>query len=81
MAPQPGIPVQNIPVQQVPTTAMPQTYTIEQLQVAAAGLTGSGKMPQVMGILQSFGIQAMTELRADQYGAFAAALREAGAQI
>ncbi len=65
----------------VPITASAQEYTIEQLQVAAAGLTSSGKMPQVMGILQNFGIRAMTELRKEQYSAFAGALREAGAQI
>lgn len=65
----------------VPTTVMAQEYTIEQLQVAAAGLSGMGKMPQVMGILQRFGIQAMTELPKERYGEFATALREAGAQI
>jgi len=65
----------------VPTTAMAQEYTIEQLQVAAAGLSGMGKMPQVLGILQRFGIQAMTELPKERYGEFAIALREAGAQI
>lgn len=65
----------------VPTTAMAQEYTIEQLQVAAAGLSGMGKMPQVLGILQHFGIQAMTELPKERYGEFATALREAGAQI
>lgn len=65
----------------VPTTAMPQGYTIEQLQVAAAGLSQMGRMPQVLGILQQFGIQAMTELPKERYGEFATALREAGAQI
>ena len=65
----------------VPTTAMPQAYTLEQLQVAAAGLSQMGKMPQVMEILQRFGIQAMTELPKERYGEFAIALREAGAQI
>ena len=65
----------------VPTTAMPQEYTIEQLQVAAAGLSQMGRMSQVMGILQQFGIQAMTELPRERYGEFATALREAGAQI
>ncbi len=65
----------------VPVTAMAQGYTIEQLQVAAAGLSSMGKMPQVLGILQQFGIQAMTELPRERYGDFAVALREAGAQI
>lgn len=75
---QPAVPVAPMPV---PTTAVAQTYTIEQLQVAAAGLSSMGKMPQVMGILQQFGIQAMTELPPERYGEFAVALREAGAQI
>ena len=65
----------------VPTTAAVPGYSLEQLQVAAAGLTSSGKMPQVMGILQKFGIQAMTELPKERYGEFAAELRGAGAQI
>lgn len=70
-----------VPGTAVPTTAMPQEYTIEQLQVAAAGLSQMGRMSQVMGILQQFGIQAMTELPRERYGEFATALREAGAQI
>lgn len=69
------------PTSTVPTTAMPQEFTIEQLQVAAAGLSSMGRMPQVLGILQQFGIQAMTELPKERYGEFAIALREAGAQI
>jgi hypothetical protein len=77
------LPMTPIPTQAqaLPTTAATQEYTIEQLQVAAAGLTNMGKMPQIMGILQQFGIQAMTELPKEKYGAFAFALREAGAQI
>lgn len=74
-------PVATAPVSVIPTTAVAQAYTLEQLQVAAAGLSGMGKMPQVMGILQQFGIQAMTELPPERYGDFATALREAGAQI
>lgn len=90
-APMPSVPTAGMgmtqpavgaaPVPAVPTTAMPQEYTIEQLQVAAAGLSGMGKMPQLMGILQRFGIRAMTELPRERYGEFAVALREAGAQI
>lgn len=70
-----------MPMGGVPTTAVTQDYTLEQLQVAAAGLSSMGKMPQVMGVLQQFGIQAMTELPKERYGEFAAALRGAGAQI
>ncbi len=65
----------------IPTTTVTPGYSLEQLQVAAAGLASAGKMPQVAGILQGFGIQAMTELPKERYGEFAAALREAGAQV
>ena len=86
-----AVPVQQpVPVQPQPapvqSAALPIAtvtpgYSLEQLQVAAAGLTSMGKMPQIVGILQRFGIQAMTELPKERYGEFAAALREAGAQI
>ena len=78
----PQAPVQQtVPTQGVPTTAMPQAYTLEQLQVAAAGLSSMGKTNVLMEILQGFGIQAMTELPRERYGDFATALRGAGAQI
>lgn len=83
-APQGVVPTQQPqyqPQQQVPTTATVQGYTLEQLQVAAAGLAGSGRMPQLTGVLQQFGIQAMTELAQERYNDFALALRGAGAQI
>lgn len=86
-----AVPVQQpVPVQPQPAPVQPAAlptatvtpgYSLEQLQVAAAGLTSMGKMPQIVGILQRFGIQAMTELPKERYGEFAAALREAGAQI
>lgn len=79
-----GPPVGQVPAQTPPpalTAAPVQGYTLEQLQVAAAGLMSSGKGQQIMGILQRFGIQAMTELPKERYGEFAMALREAGAQI
>lgn len=79
---QPGAPM-RLPGMQatVPTNTAAPGYTIEQLQVAAAGLMSAGKGAQVMAILQRFGIQAMTELPPEQYGSFGTALREAGAQI
>ncbi|NBH82863.1 hypothetical protein D7X88_06930 [bacterium C-53] len=88
MSGQPGLPFgQSLPQSGgmmptgIPTTATTQSYTLEQLQVAAAGLTSAGKMPLILGILQQFGIQAMTELPKERYGEMATVLREAGAQI
>lgn len=70
--------VSAVPVS-VPVTA--PTYTIDQITKAGADLVQAGKMPQLYGLMQQFQINAATDLRPDQYGAFATALREMGAQI
>lgn len=65
----------------VPTTAVSQEYTYDQLAVAAAGLVNQGKQARLIEILRSFGINAMTELPKEQYGAFALAIKAEGAVI
>lgn len=70
----------QLPVQQqqaVPTSA-PQ-YTQQQLAVAATALLDAGH--NVTGLLQQFGVQAITQLPPERYGEFATALRQAGANI
>lgn len=67
------------PVQPVPTTV--PSYTLDDLTRAAIPLMDSGKQPDLLHLIQSFGVEAMPSLRPDQYGAFATALRELGAQI
>lgn len=67
----------------VPTaapTAAP-SYTMDQIAKAGAELAQAGKMPQLMALLQQHGVQAVTQLRPEQYGDFAAALRGLGAQL
>lgn len=61
-------------------TAVP-TYTIEQIAKAGAELAQSGKMPQLLALLQQYNIQAVTMLQPAQYGAFATALRGLGANL
>lgn len=91
---QPVQPVQNIiPVQmQMPTApvqtptpaAVPtqaQTYTMDQLAVAATQLMDVGKRNELIALLNSFGVQALTALPKEQYGAFATQLRVLGAKI
>ena len=79
-AAQPGGMVQQPPgAGAVPTTATAQQYTFDQLAVATANLSGSGK--DVFAILGRFGINMLMELPRERYGEFAAALREAGAVI
>ena len=78
-------PVQQAPAQQQPTTVPTQapTYSLDQLAKAGATLmnTSEAKRSELMNLLAMFGVQALTELAPDQYGAFATKLRELGAQI
>lgn len=63
----------------VPTTA--QTYTMEQLAVAATQLVDAGRREELVQLLGQFGVQALTMLPKEQYGAFATQLRTMGAKI
>lgn len=65
--------------QAVPTSA--PAYTFDQLAVAATQLTDAGRREEVLQLLNSFGVQALTALPKEQYGAFATKLRELGAKI
>jgi hypothetical protein len=63
----------------VPTTV--QGYTMEQLAVAATQLVDAGRRTELVSLLSSFGVQALTALPKEQYGAFATQLRSLGAKI
>lgn len=65
--------------QPVPTTA--PSYTLDDLTKAAIPLMDSGKQPELLQLIRSFGVEALPSLQPDQYGAFATALRGLGAQI
>jgi hypothetical protein len=73
--------VQTIPAQgtSVPTSA--HSYTMEQLAVAATQLVDAGRRTELVSLLSSFGVQALTALPKEQYGAFATQLRTLGAKI
>lgn len=72
--------VPTAPVQApVPTTSV--TYTPDDLARAAFALMDSGRQQELIGLLQQFGVNAIPELKPEQYGAFATALRGMGAQI
>lgn len=64
----------------VPVAPAP-TYTRDQIMTAGAALIDAGKINELMGLLNSFGVQAVTQLKQDQLGAFATELRKLGAQI
>lgn len=67
------------PVPTVPTTA--QTYTQDQLALAASGLMDAGKLSELQQLLAAFNVPSLVQLPKDQYGAFATKLREMGAKI
>lgn len=77
-APAPVQPPAAPPV--VPVAAAP-TYNRDQIMTAGAALIDAGKINELMGLLNAFGVQAVTQLKQDQLGAFATELRKLGAQI
>ncbi len=75
----PATPAPETPAGAVPTST--PTYTIEQLAVAATQLIDIGRRTELVNLLSSFGVQALTALPKEHYGAFATKLREMGAKI
>lgn len=69
------------PVQAPVVPTSNRTYTMQQLAVAATQLVDAGRRQELVGLLNSFGVQAMTALPKEQYGAFAAQLRRLGAKM
>ena len=85
-APVQTAPVQTAPVQTTPVqTAVPTstvTYTMDDLARAGMSLMDCGKQAELQKLLkEGFGVDALPQLPKEQYGAFATALREMGAQI
>ena len=68
------------PAPAVPVTAAP-TYTLDQIANAGAALVNAGKMEQLLALLGKYGIQAITQLKPEQFGQFVTELRGLGAQI
>ena len=70
------------PVVQPPVTGAP-SYTHDQIGRAGAELVQSDptKMQALLGLLQQFGAAAIQNLKPEQLGAFASALRSLGARL
>ena len=64
----------------VPVSSAPN-YTLDQISRAGASLVDAGKMQQLLQLLSRYGVQAITQIQPEQYGAFATELRALGAQI
>ena len=78
-APAPAVPTAEAPT---PVSAPAEkVYTFADISVAGSALLEQGKMPQLMALLAQFGVQAVTQLKPEQYAGVAAGLRELGAKI
>ena len=67
------------PAAAVPTAQ--SSYTLDDLARAGMTLMDSGRQGDLFQLLARFGVDALPALPQAQYGAFATALREMGAQI
>ncbi len=81
----PSAPVEPVqttatPVAGVPLANAPQ-YTVDQIMTAGAMLMDVGKVEDLLNLLHAFGVQAVTELKPEQLGAFATEMRKLGAAI
>ena len=64
-----------------PSPALAPVTPVPVAQPAAASLCDTGKRAEVLALLAKYGIQALSALPAEQYGAFATELRGLGAKI
>ncbi len=89
VAPPPAAPANPIPpVSTVPPApaaplAPAPSFTLEQIGKAGADLLrdNPNKYPELMALLGQFGISVVDQLKPEQYGPFATALRGLGAKI
>lgn len=56
-------------------------YTLEDLSNAGARLVDAGKMPQIMQLINKYGVQAINQLNPAVYGEFAKDLMALGAKL
>lgn len=63
---------------QSPAPTQEVAYKFEDLQLAAAKLAREGKREELAAIIKAMGFTAITDLKPEQYNAFAAKLREIG---
>ncbi len=77
--PTPPLPVTSA-ANPVPVAAAP-AFTREQIMNAGAMLIDAGKIAELMALLESFGVLAVTQLKEEHLGSFATELRKLGAAI
>lgn len=78
----PSAPAPSPTIPMTPVTEAPK-YSIDDIARAGAELAQQGpdKIAALTGLLQQFGLQAVTQLRTEQMGPFVLAMRGMGARI
>ncbi len=69
------------PVEAPVSAPATKVYTFEDITAAGSQLLEMNKMSQLMELLKGYGVQAVTQLKPEQYAAVAAGLRGLGAKI
>lgn len=69
------------PVEAPAPVAEVKSYTIEDITNAGSALLDAGKMAELMNLLAQHGVQALTQLKPEQFADVAAGLRALGAKI
>lgn len=70
-----------VPVEPPAAAPVKKVYTFEDIIAAGSQLLDMNKMPQLMELLKGYGVQAVTQLKPEQYADVAAGLRGLGANI
>lgn len=64
-----------------PAPSDAKALTMDDLGRAGATLIDAGKMPQLIALLGKYGVQAVTQLKPEQFNAFADEMRALGAKF
>lgn len=82
--PAPVTPATTAPIYPATTATSPsdaKALTMDDLGRAGATLIDAGKMPQLIALLGKYGVQAVTQLKPEQFNAFADEMRALGAKF
>lgn len=71
----------SVPVNPMPIPTSAPQYTFDMISTAGSALIDAGKMDQLVMLLGKFGVQSLTDLNPESYGAVANELRALGAKI
>ena len=79
-SPLPAVQPMQTPVQ-MPAQTAPQTYTVQQLGLAARPLMEQGRQQELLALMAEFGVPSIAALPEGSRADFAARLRAMGGQI